>query len=40
MRKVDFNYDNSLLSDYINEIQAYFKEYKIDLTNVNDFSIM
>lgn len=40
MRKVDLEFDNTLVDKYINEIQSHFPDYNITLENVNDFGVI
>lgn len=40
MRKVDLEFDNTLVDKYINEIQSHFPDYNVTLENVNDFGVI
>lgn len=40
MRKIEQNVNNKIVDDYIKELQDKLPQYKIDLNNVNDFSVM
>lgn len=40
MRKLDLEFDNTLVDKYINEIQSHFPDYKVTIENVNDFGVI
>ena len=40
MRKLDYNFDQDMVDEFVREIQKLLPEYKVDVTNVNDFSIL
>lgn len=40
MRKMEFHGDSNAVSDFIKEMEKLFPNHKIDINNVNDFSIM
>lgn len=40
MKKINFNIDNKGINEYITSVQKEVPEYIVDITNVNDFSIL
>ena len=41
MRKLNTgSFDNTLVEEYIKEVQAKLPKYKVDINNVNDFQVM